>query len=387
MQTPDNSRLSIFRNKCATPGCNNLAYPGRRYCTDSCRQGRDSKARQALSRLRRRAEFTMSPLERTSLAAALEAGAISRSQRKYDICQELDNLDELLQRRGPADLDIRADVRFRAHVIRSRFLYEKPQDRDEVRQYRRALEILRDVGTESWSRIAEIRGYAEEVVRLYLNSGDFLGLAKALIACGNVRRLQGQDRIASSMATFAYHLIAEKCYVSKASEPDVKILLHNAAFWNLRLAPYRWSDRERIQKKHLIVDLATEVGTPSIWLETHRELTAYWSFVGDREKALEEFAALERLRETAAFPQYGGPCLIRPKIHVLLESGEKADRDEGIHLIESEYLRLYNDDPHYYYYHQLKAWKKQFRLSIELREPTYGSAVLTYLPRNLGSQN
>jgi len=105
--------------------------------------------------------------------------------------------------------------------------------------------------------------------------------------------------------------------------------------------------------------------------------------MGDRDRAIKEYEELEKLQKLFPFPEYGIPCLNRPKIHVFLESGNLQDRQAGFELIVSKYLSLYRQDRHCYYRDVLRKWKKRFpELDLDIPESEYGAVILTYLPRN-----
>jgi hypothetical protein len=128
--------------------------------------------------------------------------------------------------------------------------------------------------------------------------------------------------------------------------------------------------------------LAERLDTPSVWLETRRELAGYWSMREQFDEAQRELAALEALQKTTpSLPTYGAPTLLRPKIEYLFGTGNLNDRDRAIHLIEKDYRDLYRQDPHDYYFRQLQRWKRHYRLSFDLVPPTYASPILIYLPR------
>jgi hypothetical protein len=74
--------------------------------------------------------------------------------------------------------------------------------------------------------------------------------------------------------------------------------------------------------------------------------------------------------------------MLRPKIHTLIESGALADEQAAAHIVTAEFLPLYQEDPHFYYYEPLLMWAKRLKLSIDPPKPVYGSPIHTYLPRN-----
>src|SRR5207244_1503952 len=138
-----------------------------------------------------------------------------------------------------------------------------------------------------------------------------------------------------------------------------------------------------VQKCQQIIELAGRVDTPTIWIETYRELAGHfgkdWKYEDNARTALGHISRIRK--ENPGLTTYGAPTLLRPTIELLLGTRREAEKDEAIGMIEKEYLSLYHQDPHLYYWRQLKKWDRKYGLSLQVPAPTYASPILIYLPR------
>jgi hypothetical protein len=300
--------------------------------------------------------------------------------RRDTVWDRLLKLDFLLERHGPSTWKLRAEVRAGAAAIREHLRRHPFKTIDHAYQYIHATELLIDVGMEAPIDIPRLRKYASVPVAFYLQYNDRPRLARSILVYANTWRLAGHERIAVRHMRAALHILEQWC---DHNDPAVARLLHCALLHNLRFFGHLWSQEQRRKAKDRLLNLADAVATPSVWLETHRELVAYWNQTTNRDHAMKEYEALERLRTEHQFPEYGIFSLIRPKIHVLLDSGSPQDRHDAIEMISGNCFDLYLGDRHRYYYDVLQSWKHTVsELSFELPSPEYGSAILTYLPRN-----
>ncbi|MFY9561293.1 MAG: hypothetical protein WAQ52_13755 [Terriglobales bacterium] len=282
----------------------------------------------------------------------------------------------LLLYRGPNDPAVRSHVRLHADAIRLMFEMERPTNLEEARQYVHALEILRDAGVESSHEVKQLREYGWAVVEFYRADGDLLNLAGALQAFANLCRLDEDEVSARRMTRRAWHILNEK--YGRSDDPNALMAVHQSTFWDLRLFAQDLEERSTQNKREQLIRLAERVNTPGIWIETRRELAGYWTIRREYDEAREQLQALEDLQNLhPRLPTYGAPTLLRPKVELLLDSGGK---DEVMSLIE-KYADLYRKDPHLHYYRQLKKWKREYGLSLQVPDPVYASPILIYLPR------
>lgn len=308
----------------------------------------------------------------------------SPGARRDAIWDDLVRLDDLLECHGPATFELRSEIRTKASAIRKHLLGKARKDADDCYQYIHCVELLADVGTDSPIDIPALRRYASEVVAFYLHQDDRPRLARSILVYANTWRLAGYEKKARWYMRYAWHIQKEWC---DARDPVVAHGRHNALVHEMRFFGNTWLPKAREKARDELLRLADIVGTPNVWLETHRELVNYWNMIGDYRRAMDEYMALEKLRQRHRFPEYGIPCLKRPKIHVLLQSQSPQDRQKAFEMIEQEYLKMYLADRHCYYWDVLLGWKRDypelaFNLDPEKYGPEYGAVILTYLPRN-----
>jgi hypothetical protein len=378
-----NSLMETVR-KCIVCG-KSLRGIQEKFCSDSHRWKADANARKAIERigkfLTRREVIQGSLATALAFALHLESRPESSSARREHTASVLHQLDLLLSRKGPNYPEVRYFARVQADAIRLAFEAEPSRHTDDRRHYVRALEILRDTGLEYPYDAERLLHYAWTVVRFYYDEGDFLNLAKSLQALANTYRLNEDERNGKRFTHYAWHILNEQFSGSK--DPEVLTIVHQSAFWDLRLtAGYLGRETEE-QKCRRIVDLAGRVDTPAIWIETYRELAGHfgrdWKYEDKARTAIEH---IDRIRkEQPGLTTYGAPTLLRPEIELRLGSGREEDKDEAIGLIETKYLPLYRRDPHVYYFRQLKKWDRKYGLSLDIPVPSYASPILVYMPR------
>lgn len=379
MRTPDNPQTLTLRRCANQPACEEMVSGKRKYHSDKCRWERTAAYRKAISRLRQKHQPIESDEETLALFVRLAKSPTSPGERCDARWQDLHELDTLLSRHGPVP-EMRFEIQSKASAIRHELLLSHPTTSDDVLQYIRCLAILVDVGAEKPWEVRRLRRYAWEVVQYYLRTRDYARLSKALITYAHNCRLDNHEYQARNFYTYPYHILRN--YRSRG-DINNRILLHNAMLWWLRFFVPELSCNEQDDFIKKLVVLTTEIGTPAAWLETHRELTGYFGSGGRyRDRALDHHRQLNELLRSNSFPEYGLAALLRPKIHTLLDSGIPADRDKALQLIAGKFLNLYRKDPHFYYHELLVTWRNELNLSFILPEPVYGSAILTYLPRN-----
>jgi hypothetical protein len=335
-----------------------------------------------MSRLRRKHAPITSDDELFALLLRLAKSPETPGERRDARWRDLYALDERLFRHGPVPV-VRSEIQEAVSAIRWEILTDGPATSDHACQYIRCLEILRDLGVEQSFEVPRLRRYAWEVVQFYLGIRDILRMSKALIAYAHTWRLDNREYQARNFYTYPFQILRR---YRGPRDLTYLTLFHNATMWKLRYFVEHLSAKkqdERLQILRRLVKLAKEIDTPGVRLETYRELVAYWGEGGrDRDQALDAYQELQELLARYPFPRYGREALLRPKIHALIDSGKLADRHEAAHVIQSEFLPLYEEYPHFYYEKPLLVWKRQLGLSFDPPKPVYGSAILTYLPRN-----
>jgi hypothetical protein len=357
-------------------GCGkSVPPPKQKWYSDKCRWVADEDARKVLSTLSHHHEIGTATSEKMlALIPLLETRSSARSAREEQAFEQLDKLDLLILSQGLSEAEVRSEVRLIAGAFRLDFLALRPANIGEMLQYGRTIEILRDVGVSAQAGISEIRQYGWEAILIYKQLKQFPALVRALMAYGNPCRLAHEERTTRKMMRMARHIAEQKCNLN---EPNVPTLLHGTLVWNLRYFGHDWERNEQIEVCELIEDLAQDLGTPSILLQTYRELAAFHCNEGQLEKSLEYCKQMEYVLNANTFPTYGRSSLLRPKIEILKRLGR---RDEMVAVIE-EYRKLYDSDRHLYHREQLKKWKKQLRLGFDLPEAQFATGVLAYTPR------
>jgi hypothetical protein len=372
----------VNRTPCVV--CGKPLRPGQtKFHSETCRWKADSKTRQTISRIARfmsRRQIIQIPFQTLfATSVFLEASPDSSSARRSYTSSVLDELDKLLFHRGPNDTAVRSYVRLRADAVRLAFETEPSTNIDDHRNYVRALEILRDAGAERLDEINKLIEYAWHAVHFYHAHRDLLRLAKALQALANTYRLSNDERNGRRMTRYSWNIASEK--FSRSRDAATLTVVHQSAFWDLRLFGEYLEGPVAEKKCREIVRLANEVNTPGVLIETSRELAGYWAQRGKLDRASGELKTIDTLRSAhPTLVSYGAPTFLRPEIELRLSS--PATRDEGIDLIETKYAALYNSDRHLYYYRQLRKWQRKYGLTLEIPKPEYATAILAYLPRN-----
>jgi hypothetical protein len=382
MQTSDNLQIPVSRQCANQPKCKAPVLGRRKYCSDECRSAHTAAYRQALSRLRSKHAPIWSDDELFALILRLAKSPESPGERRDARWNDLHALDDRLFRHGPIPA-IRSEIKDEVSAIQAEILSEGLATSDHAFQYNRCLEILRDLGVEHPFEVPRLRRYAWEAVQFYMGINDILRMCRAVISYAHTWRLDNHEYQARNFYTYPYQILRR--YLGP-HDLTYWTLLHNATLWKFRYFVEHLSvekQHERLNVLRELEELATDIGTPSVWLETYRELAWYWGEGGrDRARALDAHQKLCELLVQHPFPPYGRVALLRPKIHALIDSGIPADRSEAARIVETEFLPRYQEDPHFYYYGPLLMWKTRLKLSIDPPKPIYGSPVLTYLPRN-----
>jgi hypothetical protein len=307
----------------------------------------------------------------------------SASALRYAIWNELLRLDGLLQRHGPATSELRYEIRTIAALIRQHLIAKRDKSAQDARQFVHATELLLDVGTEYPVNAMELRRYASDAIAFYLHTDDRPRLGRAILTYANTWRLTGQESKARWYFRHALNVLEEWC---DRRDPIVAVTLHNALLHNLRFFVEHWGEQKRTSAREKLEELAGQVATPAVWLETYRELVHFWIMAGSRTRAMNAYEYLQKLLMEHPFPKYGRFSLRRPEIHVLLERGSTEDRRTALELIQKDCVEMYLSDRHCYYYDTLLGWKAKYpELSLDpqsLPKPEYGAVILTYLPRN-----
>jgi hypothetical protein len=373
----------------ALPTCGVCGKPlrgqQRKFCGDQCRSKADQHARQAIRRvtdlLSRRKLICKSAATLNAFTIHLESRPESLGARREYDASVLDELDLLLTQKGPNDSDVRIFARVRAEAIKLAFELQPSPHPDDIRHYVRALEILRDSGLEDPEDRETLLHYAWAAVHIFDNQKDWLNLARSLQALANTYRVFGDEIHAKQLTRYAWWILSEK--FGDSEDPRALTVVHHSALFDLRLFRDEIEREKAERKRQHIMELAERVGTPTIWLDTHQELTGY--FARDQrhaDQAHEELRALRELQSRYPRPTtYGAATLLRPEIELCLASGRKTDKEKGVYLIEARYLELYKKDRHAYYFRILMTWKGKYDLSFDLPKPVYTTPLLLHLPR------
>ncbi len=367
--------------RCKEPDCIKAATRNSEYCrkhNDKHRQQETQNARQVRHRLGIRRDVMRAGGRIAPFFGALGELPDSPGARKYAVWERQLELDGLLAKEGPATFDIRQAISVPSRAIRLHYLVEKPKNRDELHQYIHALKIIVDVGVDDLRVLPFLRDCSAEVLAFHLRSGNVCQLAMAAMRHGNVERLLGSERKCRDVMKQALHLLGESL------EPWTTrraVLYHNALFHYLRFfgADWDWDDQQKMMKE--IIQRARDLHAHGARLETFREAARHFGSHGERDLALKYHAYLEELLKKHRFPQYGLPCLLRPKIHALLATKDSKDKENAIEAV-LQYRTMYLSDRHCYYERQLLNWKRELGLGYDVPPSTYGAMTFTYLPRD-----
>lgn len=383
MLTHDNSRTLYSMKRCANPRCDKyVSVKGTRiYHDDPCRWSHTENSRQAVARFRHKHELIASDKDVLALCIRLAKRPASLVARLDTTWQKLYEFNALLYRHGPIPA-VRTSILPQIAAMRLGFLTELPATSDEAFQYIQCLQILVDLGVEHPGDVARLRHHAGQMARFYFEIGDHLNFCKAMMTYAHNWRLENRFHEARDWYTYPYNLLREYRGV------------RDAEYWTLLHSATRWHVRSRLETENLdeaglykaereLKALAERADTPTVWLENDCELTGLWGRGGRyQDRALRHHEHLEKLQKQYAFPEYQRLSSLRPKIHALLETKERSDRDQAAQIVETEFLPLYRANPHFYYSKQLEAWKTELDLSFVPPRSVYGSAILIHLPRN-----
>lgn len=397
MRIPDNSQTFQSVKPCENPECDKvIPLPTHRirgenvvptnstrlYHDNGCRSVHTQNSRQTIRRLKQVKQPISSNTKMLNRLVHLGTQPPTFDDWLGATWWKLQEIDTLLQRHGPVP-QVRDQIGPQLARIRRRFVSHPPETSDETHQYIHCLEAIVDRGADHSSEVPQLRRDAWEVAQYYFRTNDHLRFCKALMTYAHNWRLDNHHRRARDFYSHAYNLLTE---YRGPQDVTYFTLLHNATRWHLRclLESEEPSWKKVMKAQARLVELAVEkIGTPTALLETRCEIAGLLGRGGRyRDEALEEHARLEAMLLDNIFPEYGLLSLLRPKIHILLETGSRSDRDEAIAIIKGQFLKLYEQDRHFYYYAVLMNWKNRLGLSINPSNPVYGSGILVYLPRN-----
>jgi hypothetical protein len=384
----------VSAHKCANCG---IEFPhrkrgGNRFHDSKCRgqftQNRRSAIRHIRTSLvvRRRPklfECDARPLA-ALLAVFVDSLPSTETGRQEKIWQELRRLDEWMCRTGPVDRITRESIRTRAYVVALALRHEAHRNLVDRKLFIHARELLRDVGVEgplTTATINELLTHAEAAIRFFLETRDHLNLGRALMACGNIYRLAGQENKASPRFTWAFDVLNEGRFRVDADSKILAWYRHQAAAWRIRTRGCLMGEGERLGQISELNRLAQTVNDPRIWVEHYREEAGYASYLlNDRDLAHQRLTDLAVVRRSLTnYTPYGDPTLLTPRIQLLFESDH---REEAIEVIKRDYFGAYVKHRHAYYCGQLSRWMAQhkFNLQASLPPADYCSAFLSWLP-------
>jgi hypothetical protein len=353
--------------------------------------------RQRIHRLFGRREFLI--LTPQLIACELEGRPFARWAHRAQIDRRLGDLERLLVEHGPNNPEVRTQVRTEAARI------ELTIDRSELHQWARAKGLLCEAGVEAGEDDSSMMSYAADAVRLYhsvprkeRDRMHYAREAAAFLRYSNVCRNCGDKRIAGQAADIAYDMLKTKC---DCEDPVVMRLLHQADVRAVRLLAEGRGETDLLRdQRDEMIRLATEIDDSVIQLETARELAGYLRMSADEGRtpdhrrkidlAHQELMKIDALlQKTRGRSLYDAPTLLRPRIEWFLASERIQDKEEGIRLIQEDYMALYRQNQHKYYEEVLRKWCRRPTctdrgLSFEkLRVPraTYNSPILLSLPR------
>jgi len=383
MLTRDNSRTVYSMKPCENPTCDKyIPTKGNRiYHDDPCRWSHTENSRQAINRYQQKQELIAAEENILRLCIRLAKSPASLAGRFDATWQKLYDFNTLLYRHGPIPR-VRVSILPQIAAVRLRFLKNPPTTSDEAFQYIQCLEIIVDLGAEDKWDVSRLRHFAGQITQFYFAIGDSLKFCKAMMTYAHNWRLEGHFREARDWYTYPYNLLRE---YRGARNAEYWMLLHSATRWHVRsrLETEKLNEPALYKAEMELNKAADKAKTPAVWLENYCELTGLWARGGRYlGRALRFHAHLEQLQKEYIFPEYGLLSLLRPKIHALLETKEQHNLIQAADIVEKQFLQLYQENPHFYYYRPLLAWKERLGLSFYPPEGIYGSAILTYLPRN-----
>jgi hypothetical protein len=378
MRTPDEflpgERL-VFR-RCPVDG-KIFKYQGRvkTFCSSKCNWEFDNNARKVRFLLDQKHQKDLAP--RAMLDFVTQTPSRSYSTDIHEIRQELDFLDHSISVHGPDGATLQQGIKLRADKIRAFLETRTYPHRDEIRAYVRSLEILRDTCSEGPEELALRRSQAGAAVWYYRHIHEGSSLARALMCFANACRMLGEKRDARQMARLAHNSVEK---LRDATSPNTLLVLHQALALDLRSCTDGYNDCKEEQKHAALLDLADEINTPVIRLQTWHELAGYYRAGGSRVDGATE-DALSRvvsLLETIPLSPFYRLTSLRPKIEFAIIH----DHEYAIELVQQEYLPLYRLGPRTSQLDNLRRWHQQLGLPFPSDLPrTYDSPMLFYVPR------
>lgn len=347
---------------------------GNIFHTATCNSSYGGRARTVLHLLRHSQSNEFTP--QAMLDFVKQSPSRSKSADDAWTWEALDDLDRSLSFYGPQNASLRAQVKHRANSIRLCLESHTYPNSDQIRQYIRALEILRDAGAESSEELRLRRSQAWAAVSYYLHIRDDPGLARALHAFANVCRLLGDKATRWRMTRWALLLLEEPRRPLSANQ---MLVLHQARYWDLRSCAEGYRDAQAKQKHDGLLDMARMINTPLTWLQTWQELAGYNAMLGRVEEAEEALSKLDDLRRTIHLDSMDSPTLLRAKIELYIDRDRK---DQAIDIIEREYVPAYRVNPRELFLGHLQRWGRDLGLSLPVDLPsTYETPMMLYVPR------
>jgi tetratricopeptide (TPR) repeat protein len=290
--------------------------------------------------------------------------------------ETLEELDHSLSFYGPQNASVRAQVKQHANSIQLRLEGCTYPNSEQLRQYVRALEILRDAGAETSEELWLRKSQAWTAISYYRHIRDIPSLARALHAFANVCRLLGDKATCWRMTRWALLLLEEQRQPLSLNQ---RLVLHQASYWDLRSCAEGYGDAQANRKRDDVLDMARMINTPLTWLQTWQELAGYYGMLGKAEEAEEALSKLDDLKRTIDLDSMGSPTLLRPKIEFYIERDRK---EQAIDIIEREYLPAYRANPRQLFLGHLQRWGRDLGLSLPVDLPsTYETPMLIYVPR------
>ena len=346
---------------------------GNIFCSATCNSSFGGEARTVLHFLRHQGPNGLTP--QAVLDFVTQKPSRLKSADVTGTWGDLDELDRLLVVPGPSNPLVRQDIKLRADGIRSQIEAKSLPNQDELRQYVRALEILRDAGSETQQELRLRQSQAWAVVRYYLNLGELPGLARSLHCFANASRLLGDQRTNWKMIRYARHVI-EESRVPLSTKARLVLLV--VTTFDMRACGEGYGESHANSMPAIVRDLAASIDTPFMWVPTWGELAGYYRMRGDIERAEECLAKFDALKQIVPVSFIDLVPSFRPKIELYLDR----DRDRAVDLIEREYLPAYRANPRELFRGHLQRWSRKLGISIpNVDVKTYETPVVFYMPR------
>jgi len=329
-----------------------------------------------------------SPETIPALLKHLELEPSTNAARRDYIGNKLRVLDDVICAKGSEEFTIRGYVRREADAVRISLEAEGLRNSQDRLYHTRALELVRDAGTENPTRanVERLIEYSWSISDFYQSIDDYLNFGKSLQILANGYRTIGQETLAKQLTGHAWNILSER--YSRSRNPDVITIVHKSALWNLRLRTCDTDPKRTVRKIGQIRGFANEVYTPAIRIETHRELIGHFGkrFPEGHEASKEREHLAELRGVVCDLPPYGIPTFLRPEIETALSSERKSDNEQGVHCIKTDYLRAYSADPNLAFCRVLQNWNRTYRLGLQIDEPQYCSIMMVYMPRAVPKQ-